>query len=531
MSLFRKIRRRHKAFGLKSSKQTTTVDQAPSVSSAEDGDDGDEDDDAVGITGMQGTPIVKISAQPGDVSERSSPHATKGDVFGRRSQFWPRIATTGILLLLSLGAFYVGKLATVGITLCILLACKLSARHCVVSSNHSQADRRGDSIPVSPKNRNFDGIELDESPFESFIVNDDNNGVEMDVEVNSHNKDEETFSGGGSLSTKKKQLKRLNCLKLPPSVLPLGEALEEYPSSAKASPRTWFCSAGSSTVIETNRTENLTEFRKETKHKSKVFFRRLRKGEPHSTPSSPLWSDSEAVNGFSPVSDGSDSERAILSHSAMNRVSKFKPVSLVAKEHFGAEASMVSLDLASGLGDTQPTPQSSDSSRMREDGKPDGCTAAFCKSNMKQKNISFPLPKDDQSARIPPTTTSGGGMTKIEMPAFVVTTQEPSWRRGGTHQSAWKPVAARCHTALVNRDASSSRAAILKRADRTQQKLRSGTIWLASGLAIITAGLLMGRMVAITGLVCYWYAFSHVKKRTNALDNQRQKQPDFSGFQ
>ncbi|MCO5594569.1 hypothetical protein L7F22_048601 [Adiantum nelumboides] len=527
MSLLRKIRRRHKAFGLKSSKQTTTVDQAPSVSSVEDGD---EDDDVVGITGMQGTPIVKISAQPEDVSEKSSPHATKGDVFGRRSHFWPRIATTGILLLLSLGAFYVGKLATVGITLCILLACKLSARHCVVSSNHSQADKRGESVPVSPKNRKFDGNELDESPFESSIVNDDNNG-EMDVEVNSHNKDEETFSGEGSLSTKRKQLKRLNCLKLPPSVLPVGEALEEYPSSAKASPRTWFRSAGSSTVIENNRTENLTEFRKEIKHKSKVFFRRLRKGEPHSTPSSPLWSDSEAVNGFSPVSDGSDSERAILSHSAMNRVSKFKPASLVAKEHFGAEASVVSLDLASGLGDTQPTPQSSDSSRMRDNGKPIGCTAAFCKSNMKQKNRSFPLPKDDQFACIPPITTSGGGMTKIEMPAYVITTQEPSWRRGGTHQSAWKPVAAKCHTALVNLDSSSFRAAILKRADRTQQKLRSGTIWLASGLAIITAGLLMGRMVAIAGLVCYWYAFSLVKKRTKALDNQRQKQPDFSGFQ
>ncbi|MCO5600199.1 hypothetical protein L7F22_054308 [Adiantum nelumboides] len=208
MSLLRKIRRRHKAFGLKTSKQTTTVDQAPSVSSVEDGD---EDDDVVGIIGMQGTPIVKTSAQPEDVSEKSSPHATKGDVFGRRSHFWPRIATTGILLLLSLGAFYVGKLVTVGITLCILLACKLSARHCVVSSNHSQADKRGESVPVSPKNRKFDGNELDESPFESFIVNDDNNG-EMDVEVNSHNKDEDTFSGEGSLSTKRKQLKRQGLL-------------------------------------------------------------------------------------------------------------------------------------------------------------------------------------------------------------------------------------------------------------------------------------------------------------------------------
>ncbi|KAI5061683.1 hypothetical protein GOP47_0024188 [Adiantum capillus-veneris] len=545
MSLLRKIRRKHKAFTSKGSTQTSIVDGTPSVSSVEDGEDGDEDDvtivlpDGQSVQVIHEAPLVQVSAQQGDASGQSlnyiPTYATKVDLIATESRFWPWIAKTGILLLVSSGAFYIGKVATVAVTFCLLLACRLSAGdriHSNDSSNHTefqQADRRDQSILLSPEIYH-DQNTVVKSPFTGFLVDDDSKDAEiLDVEVDSYRKDEENFSTKANeecLLTKRKQLKRLNCIKLPPSALPLGEATEESPSSAKASPRTWFRSAGYHMVAGNNTMENSTGFRKEMKYNSKALFRRLRKKEPHSSPSSPLWSDSEAINGVSAASEGRDSERTVHGHAAVSRPSKFKP---------GTDASMVLLDLATGQGDKQSTPQSPDSFIVKEDGKMDGCTATICKAKMKQKNVSPLLLKENQSVCNPPTTPSREGITKLELPAFAITTQELPRRMAGTHQSAGKPVAApvrqertaRHNTEFVHPDSSlsssSSRTAILKRGERVEQKVRGGTVWLISGLAIITAGLLMGRMVAVAGLVCYWYAVSLVKKRTKALDNRRQK--------
>ncbi|KAH7291003.1 hypothetical protein KP509_30G072900 [Ceratopteris richardii] len=335
----------------------------------------------------------------------------------------------------------------------------------------------------------------------------------------------------------RKQLKRLNCMKLPPSVSFLDETLSE-PPSAKSSPKAWLQRAGSSVLTG-------SPDLRQAMLKSKGIFRTKKKKEPQSVPSSPLCTDAEATSSCSIVTDESDSEKSVRPVRVF-RKSKFRPVLSRSNEMDATEKNIGILDQGrsgnypSENVQIQKIPELFDSLIMKKINKEsdhsedagkrkgsnkgrDDNVAGAGKGKMKMIGLNKPF-SENEGIHAQSKASNARSLKEIEKSVFFGTGKGPVHRTGGMFQSSSKPSTIATSTKARSDYTRSATGSLLRpsvrREGRSRQQIVSiGNAWLAAGLTIIMAGLLKGRIIAMAGLICYWYILSFCRKRYNIVQS------------
>lgn len=559
MSLFRKIRRRHKAFVLKRSAQKL-CDNAASVFPVDDGEVEDEDEAGDFMVDFP----QPADEQNGDVSAGHEIHKLPSrtehlplqagisgppsgnevglcmQIGGKEGRFWFRVAKIAVFLFITTGYFCVGKVAAVGITLTVASAFKLFARDRIISVEAEQSRRSNESLPLRTDVVGPSSVEMAKIDGKAPLVDESNGAVQLigsGLVRDTVGRRQESLQGqdeaaldfktsGDSLLAQGRKLKRLNCIKKTPATSPFVEILQDSPSLSRASPRLCFRNLRNSTPTGKGMEASYPEVDCQEKLKSKILLMHLRrKGEPLSAPSSPLSSCQEGSSNICfATSDGSDTERPSHRMTPACRRSKF----LLASPAKEGNASMglpdkdIFCTLLARKGEKTLSPSTSLASEAMATDVPN----AAMKKLEKEASSCMPVGQNCLTTEVHMSassqaletmqSTSTPGNPPLRDVLMIVDSHSPlSSTHELSHQTKQMRISSRKPVTLAAQEGSTTKAVMLmnqysvsERGEMQRKLVRVGYPWVAAGFMIMLAGLFVGRMTAVTGLVCYWYSLS-----------------------